>query len=52
MSPAIAAKVLNRLCTREELAAAEPSSPLSRTQLEILRLIASGFSNRELPRNR
>src|SRR6266478_3394750 len=48
VSPAIAAKVLNRLRTREELASAEPASPLSQTQLEILRLIAAGFSNREI----
>jgi two-component system, NarL family, response regulator DevR len=48
VSPAIAAKVLNRLRTKEELASTEPSSPLSHTQLEILRLIAAGFSNREI----
>jgi DNA-binding NarL/FixJ family response regulator len=47
-SPLIAAKVLNRLRSKEELASAEPSSPLSHTQLEILRLIAVGFSNREI----
>jgi two-component system response regulator DevR len=48
VSPVIAAKVLNRLRTHEELASAEPASPLSQTQLEILRLIAAGFSNREI----
>ena len=48
VSPVIAAKVLNRLRTQEELASAEPSSPLSDTQLEILRLIAAGFSNRQI----
>ena len=48
VSPVIAAKVLNRLRTQEELASAELASPLSQTQLEILRLIAAGFSNREI----
>jgi two-component system response regulator DevR len=48
VSPAIAAKIFNRLRSKEELASAEPSSPLSHTQLEILRLIAGGFSNREI----
>ncbi len=48
VSPAIAAKVLNRLRTKEELASTEPPSPISHTQLEILRLIAAGFSNREI----
>jgi DNA-binding NarL/FixJ family response regulator len=48
VSPVIAAKVLNRLRTQEELASAEPSSPLSHTQLEILRFIAAGFSNRQI----
>jgi two-component system response regulator DevR len=48
VSPVIAAKVLNRLRTHEELASAESASPLSQTQLEILRLIAAGFSNREI----
>jgi DNA-binding NarL/FixJ family response regulator len=48
VSPVIAAKVLNRLRTQEELASAEISSPLGEKQLEILRLIASGFSNREI----
>src|SRR6202007_2519808 len=48
VSPVVAAKILNRLRSQEELASAEPSSPLSHTQLEILRLIAAGFSNREI----
>lgn len=48
VSPSIAAKVLNRLRTQEEVASAQPSSPLSRTQLGILRLIAAGFTNREI----
>lgn len=48
VSPAIAAKVLNRLRTQEELVSTESSNPLSHTQLEILRLIAAGFSNREI----
>ena len=33
VSPVIAAKILNRLRSQEELASAEPSSPLSHTQL-------------------
>lgn len=48
VSPVIAAKILNRLRSKEGLTSAEPSSPLSDTQLEILRLIAVGFSNREI----
>ncbi len=48
VSPVIAAKVLNRLRTQEELASAGPSSPLSDTQLAIVRLIAAGFSNRQI----
>jgi two-component system, NarL family, response regulator DevR len=48
VSPVIAAKVLNRLRTQEELASAEPASPLSEGQLKILRLIAAGFTNREI----
>ena len=50
VSPVVAAKVLHRLRTHDELASAEPASPLSHTQLEILRLIAAGFSNREIGR--
>jgi two-component system, NarL family, response regulator DevR len=48
VSPVIAARILSRLRAKQELASAEPSSPLSGTQLEILRLIAVGFSNREI----
>jgi len=48
VSPAIAAKVLDRLRTQEDLAPAEPASPLSDTQLDILRLVAAGYSNREI----
>jgi two-component system, NarL family, response regulator DevR len=48
VSPAIAAKVLNRLRTGDHLTPPVPSSPLSGTQMEILRLIAAGFSNREI----
>ena len=48
VSPVIAAKMLNRLRSKEELASAEPSSPLSHTQLEILRLIAAGNANKEI----
>ncbi len=47
VSPAIAAKVLDRLRAVEE-ASEPPSNPLSDTQLEILRLIAAGYSNREI----
>jgi DNA-binding NarL/FixJ family response regulator len=48
VSPAIAAKVLDRLRTQEDPAPAEPTSPLSDTQLDILRLVAAGYSNREI----
>ena len=48
VSPVIAAKVLNRLRTQEELASEGLASPLSEAQLRILRLIAAGFSNREI----
>ncbi len=48
VSPAIAAKVLDRLRTQTEPAPSQQSSPLSETQSEILRLIAAGFSNREI----
>ena len=48
VSPVVAAPVLDRLRTQEGVASAEPSSPLSETQLEILRLIAAGLSNREI----
>lgn len=48
VSPAIAAKVLDRLRAQTGLAPSQQSSPLSETQSEILRLIAAGFSNREI----
>jgi len=48
VSPAIAAKVLDRLRTGDYLTPPVPPSPLSGTQMEILRLIAAGFSNREI----
>jgi DNA-binding NarL/FixJ family response regulator len=46
VSPAIAAKVLERLRTQED--PPPPAIQLSETQLEVLRLIAAGFSNREI----
>lgn len=48
VSPAIAAKVLDRLRTGDHLTPPVPPSPLSGTQMGILRLIAAGFSNREI----
>jgi two-component system, NarL family, response regulator DevR len=48
VSPAIAAKVLDQLRTGDHLTPPVPPSPLSGTQMEILRLIAAGFSNREI----
>ncbi|MGZ7023027.1 MAG: response regulator [Ilumatobacteraceae bacterium] len=48
VSPAIAAKVLDQLRSTENTPAPQPSIPLSDTQLEILRLIAGGYSNREI----
>jgi DNA-binding NarL/FixJ family response regulator len=47
VSPAIAAKVLGRLHDSAEPAAASPR-PLTGTQLQVLRLIADGYSNREI----
>jgi DNA-binding NarL/FixJ family response regulator len=47
VSPAIAAMVLGRMRTGRE-AVVTPPNPLSDTQMEILRLIAAGFSNREI----
>ena len=47
VSPAIAAKVLDRLRTEDDPTLPVPS-PLSSTQIEILRLIAAGLSNREI----
>ena len=48
VSPAVAAKVLNRLRVTTAATAPMPSNPLSDTQLQILRLIAGGLSNREI----
>lgn len=48
VSPTIAATILERLRAQGGLVPLEQSSPLSETQLEILRLIAAGFSNREI----
>jgi DNA-binding NarL/FixJ family response regulator len=48
VSPAIAAKVLDQLRSTENAPTPQPSIPLSDTQLEILRLIAGGYSNREI----
>jgi two-component system, NarL family, response regulator DevR len=48
VSPAIAAKVLDQLRSTENEPPPQPSIPLSDTQLEILRLIAGGYSNREI----
>ncbi len=50
MSPAIAVKVLDRL---REAAPDDrpPDPPLSERQLEILRLVAQGYSNREIAVN-
>jgi DNA-binding NarL/FixJ family response regulator len=48
VSPAIAAKVLDRLRTEDNLTPPVPPSLLSDTQTEIIRLIAVGLSNREI----
>ena len=48
VSPPIAAKILSRLRTQEQSSSIRPSASLSEKQLEILRLIAAGFSNREI----
>jgi DNA-binding NarL/FixJ family response regulator len=48
MSPVVAAGVLDRLRTTEADRPKRPAGGLSDTQLEILRLIANGFSNREI----
>ncbi len=50
VSPAVAGKILERLRTKEESSPGASSMPLSEIQLEILRLIAAGFSNREIAR--
>jgi len=47
VSPAVAATILDRLRTQGERVI-PPSNPLSGTQLEIIRLVAAGFSNREI----
>jgi DNA-binding NarL/FixJ family response regulator len=47
VSPAIAANVLDRLRTEDDPTLPVPS-PLSSMQMEILRLIAAGLSNREI----
>lgn len=48
VSPAVAATVLERLRATDEVPTQPSSIPLSNTQLEIVRLIAAGFSNREI----
>ncbi len=48
VSPAVAATVLDRLRATDEAPTQPSSIPLSNTQLEIVRLIAAGFSNREI----
>ena len=48
VSPAIAAKVLDRLRTEDNLTPPVPPSLLSDTQTEVIRLIAAGLSNREI----
>lgn len=48
VSPSVAAKVLDRLRSQEHARTPERPMPLSDTQLEIVRLISSGLSNREI----
>jgi DNA-binding NarL/FixJ family response regulator len=48
VSPAVAATVLDRLRATDDAPTQPSSIPLSNTQLEIVRLIAAGFSNREI----
>ena len=48
VSPAVAATILDRLRTQSERVTPVPSNPLSDTQLGIIRLVAAGFSNREI----
>jgi two-component system response regulator DevR len=48
VSPSVAAKVLDRLRSHELAPTSERPVPLSDTQLEIVRLISSGLSNREI----
>jgi DNA-binding NarL/FixJ family response regulator len=44
----VAGKVFERLRTKEDSPSRVSSIPLSEPQLKILRLIAAGFSNREI----
>ncbi len=48
VSPVIAGKILERLRIQEESPSRGSAMPLSETQLEIVRLIAAGLSNREI----
>jgi DNA-binding NarL/FixJ family response regulator len=48
VSPSVAAKVLDRLRSQQQAPAPERPIPLSDTQLEIVRLISDGLSNREI----
>ena len=48
VSPAVAATLLDRLRATDEVPTQPSVIPLSNTQLEIVRLIAAGFSNREI----
>ena len=48
VSPVIAGKILARLRIQEESPSRGSAMPLSETQLEIVRLIAAGLSNREI----
>jgi DNA-binding NarL/FixJ family response regulator len=48
VSPSVAAKVLDRLRSHEQAPTPELPMPLSDTQLEIVRLISIGLSNREI----
>ncbi len=48
VSPTIAAAVLDQLRVKPAAPAPNPSMPLSDTQLGIVRLIAQGFTNREI----
>ncbi|HXN63365.1 MAG TPA: response regulator transcription factor [Acidimicrobiales bacterium] len=50
VSPVVAGQILERLRTKEESPSGASSMPLSEIRLEILRLIAAGFSNREIAR--
>jgi two-component system response regulator DevR len=48
VSPEVAGKVLERLRTKDESSSRVSAMPLNEAQLKILRLIAAGFSNREI----